>query len=85
MDIEAITEYEGGPDAIWYMARGHVDKQQFAKEVMNEFELECPISQVEHCYAHNRPVGEKGKYVIDLVYKPGRGRYPVTIINLPLI
>lgn len=82
LDVEAVHEFEGW-STLWYMARGHVDKQQFVDEIKIEFEEEYSVDQVEHRYAHNRPAGKGDhRYIIDLVGGPGRGNYLVTIIDL---
>lgn len=83
MDISSICEFEGGPDTLWYMTKGHVPKDEFLAELKREYEVEYPIERVHWSYAHNWPVGRDrpGDFVINLALGPGRGHYKMTYID----
>lgn len=81
INIESVSEFEGGPEPLWYMTKGHVDKQGFIEAVAREFEREIPIESVDHVYMRNVPTGEKGRQTMQ-VCKKGRGAYPVTLVDL---
>ncbi|HEC62721.1 MAG TPA: hypothetical protein ENI27_10795, partial [bacterium] len=36
MDIKTVMEIEGGPDPLWYYAKGHVDKGEFIAEMFEK-------------------------------------------------
>jgi len=92
--IEAMREYEGGPDPMIYWTKGHVDKAEFAAEVRvycaeiqgTEWWDRFPYGaeHVEHTYYRNVPVGRgyPGEMLMYPCDGPGRGAYPVTAIDI---
>jgi hypothetical protein len=81
INVESVCEFEGGPEPLWYMARGHVDKQGFVKAVAREFERDIPLEAVAHAYMRYVPTGRKGEQTAH-ISKAGPGAFPVTYIDL---
>lgn len=79
MDIEAICEFEGGFDAMWYVTRGHVDKAEFAAAVEREYGRKTLPEEVEHVYTRIVPQGDK---LMIILAKKGRGASPTTMLDL---
>lgn len=79
--IESVCEFEGA-DLLWYMARGHVDKEAFRNECRIEFGQEMTLDQISHHYARNVPSGIKGQHLIYLAKRKGRGAYPITYFDV---
>jgi len=92
--IEVMKEFEGGPDPMAYWTRGHVDKVEFAAEVRTWLDEQHGIvdfwdhfpyteNDVAHVFYRNVPAGPDFPGQM-LMYpcKPGRGAYPVTIIDI---
>ncbi len=84
--IESISEFEGGPHAVWYRVRGHVDKSTFQEALRLEVGLDVPLEKIEHLYYRNIPAGPDMPGVV--VYwpsEPGRGAYPVTEVDITTV
>lgn len=81
INVESVHEFEGGSEPLWYMTKGHVDKQGFVEAVAREFEHDIPLDKVEHAYMRYVPTGEKGQQTIH-VAKAGPGAFRVTYIDL---
>lgn len=84
MDIRTLYEYEGG--FMGYYAKGHHDADEFLEEVadyIREFGSEAVGSldprYVRREYWRNVPLD--GGYTIQVAKGPGRGAYPVTVIE----
>jgi len=93
--IEAMSEFEGCSDPMAYFTRGHVDKREFASEVViycaelmkwPEWYDSFPYTadDVEYVYYRNVPIGRDfpGMTVMRPCGGPGRGAYPVTQIDI---
>lgn len=80
--IEPLREFEGGPDVLWYITRGHVDKLQFQAEMFAGHGLKISLDEIEYRYARYIPAGKgmKGVTCIHLS-KQGRGAFPITMLN----
>jgi hypothetical protein len=76
-------EFEGYNE-IAYWAKGHLDKSEFRHEVECEFGYYYPLAKIWHSYARNVPVGQDrpGEQITYLDVEPGRGAYPITLIDL---
>lgn len=81
--IECVTEFEG-VSTIWYMVRGHVSKEEFAREMSYEFDLTVPLTLIKHAYARlvplNRYAPNPGMMTINLS-KKGRGAFSITYVE----
>lgn len=85
MEIKELHEYEGG--FLGYYAKGHHDPAEFLNEVADyicEFGAHAtpePLSEahVRHEYWRNVPLDDG--YTLQRAKGPGRGAYPVTVIE----
>ena len=81
--IEAIYEVEGGPVPMAYITKRHVDKDEFAREVLCEFGAVASMEHVEHIYARNTPWRGPDGWVMVMyqLMEPGRGAYALTSVE----
>ena len=89
LHIEMLEEIYGGPLA--YYSKGHHTNSAFLAAAYEYDEIEmrgdfwAEEQHVRHCYAHWGPHGEYESSVLAWFEhaEPGRGRFPVTIVDLP--
>jgi len=80
--VEALHEFEGGPDAMWYWIRGHVDKGEFLRELRLEYGQMAGIEDVHHSYSRFVPVGPQTPGLMTVMQtRRGRGAFPVTMLD----
>jgi hypothetical protein len=79
MEVHTILEFESGHNPLWYITKGHVDKNKFADAVNLEYETNFTADDVEHIYMRQVPYGGKKSLIIS---QSGRGAYKATIIDL---
>jgi hypothetical protein len=96
--IDGMVEFEGNGSPMTYFTKGHVDKQEFATEVLAycadvnerakwyEWWDRFPYSaaDVEHVYYRNVPAGRDfpGAMIMHRCDGPARGAYPITEIDI---
>lgn len=89
MDIEEIREIDGEDlgGVLGYFTRGHIDKQQFAIAVNQEFELAdqgsyASVSGTEHLYMIKVPIGYSGMWRMVTSNAAKQGYTPITLCNI---
>jgi hypothetical protein len=81
-DVAPIYEFEAGKSLMGYGCKGHIPVEEFLCEVSLWHEDEIPADRVRHTYYRNVPSGEGGGMVYVESRGPGRGAYPVTVVDL---
>lgn len=80
IDIRILREFEGGP--IGYYARGHHDPAAFVAAVAEFDDAGYDAACVRLEYWRNLPAPDgSGGSIYVKARKPGRGAYPVTVVE----
>ncbi len=78
-ELETLREFEGGPAAIAYYVRGCVDLTVFEELLPDGICYDQPRHEYWRCV----PVADgKGRHMITVAQKPGRGAFLVTVAYL---
>jgi len=81
--IRCVREFEGGPTPLWYEIRGHVDKDEFVRELRLEWDVLVTTAEVRHGHARLIPAGPQMPGVmVEVMSEPGRGAFPITYVSL---
>ena len=78
--LMTINELEGY-DIMGYFMRGHVDKTDFAFEMLEENDLVCNEEDIIHTYARYTPVRSLDDMMMIFVNEPARGAFKITHID----
>lgn len=79
--IEVICEFEG-VQPLWYMARGHVSKEEFQSECVIEFGKHISLSSIIYAYVRAVPAGVENQSMLCLAKGRGRGAFPITYTDI---
>jgi hypothetical protein len=82
LEVETLVDIDCG-ETLSYYSKGHQDIQEFAEEVKNEYEKDIDINKVRHEYMRWEMFsGPDGPVLVgNRHYKPGRGIFPITVVD----
>ncbi len=82
MDIETLHEVGGGP-LVGYYAKGHLDKEEFIKELEIQHEVvdleKPPPDDVVHGHIRFVPNNVDGGMIIETGRAGSKGAFPATV------
>ena len=78
LEVRPIGEFQGC-QTIAYMVRGHHAQDLFLSSLRRSWGVTCDQSAIQHEHWRNVPQGDEG--MICIRCKPGRGAYPVTVVD----
>ncbi len=82
INVKGMRELESGSENYhWFWARGHYDLEEFATAVNRKFGVCINPAKPEHTYMRWLP-WDKGVSRAEMQKQPGRGAFPVTIIDV---
>lgn len=81
--IEAIREFEAGPEVLWYVCKGHdMEAEQFVMEIARQYGEDFSPEDVEYTHLRNVPAGT-GMPGVTTLHRthPGLGAYAATVLD----
>ena len=78
IDIYPVNEFESACILHW-VTRGHYSPEEFAQALREEWDHVVDPSKVRQEHWRNVPQGDAG--MISVTCKPGKGAYPVTVVD----
>lgn len=88
-EITELRELDGDElyGILGYFCKGHVDKQEFAIAVNQEYDLAAigkvaQVSECHHIYARKVPIPESSSWRFVQCSEPGNGAFPCTYVEV---
>jgi hypothetical protein len=84
LEVIELCEVGEGMEPVCIFSKGHHDPQKFVEEVKREFDREISLTEVMQRYGRWEMLntGEEKVQVLADHSEPGRGIFPVTIVDL---
>ena len=84
LEVQYMRDVEGGGGITVYFSRGHHDPGEFIREVHEEYDVMLDETDVVQRYMRwSMITGPDGPCQVGEEYtQPGRGRFPVTLVNV---
>lgn len=83
-EVGPVNEFEAANSLLAYACKGHRVATEFVAEALELWDVRLDPSRVRHAYYRNVPAGPDwpGIVLFVEVNGPGRGVYPVTLVDM---